>query len=219
EENTGFSKGNNIGMRESKYPFILLLNSDCFVTESALYDALNYFEQNPNCGLLGAKLILPNGRVQISNGYLYNPVNIFFWIAGLPWVAPIHPRKVMDKVSEVGWVMGAFFMLRREVFEKTGGFDENIFMYGEEVEWCKRIRDKGFKIFYVPSVVAKHLDKASSKADASGPFVKEIRGVMYFTQKHYKSWYPIVNLIVKIFLVVRIVFFGLRQDEVRVRAY
>ncbi len=228
KENTGFSKGNNIGMKESKYSFILLLNSDCYVNENILVDALKYFENNSDCSVLGCKLILPSGKPQISVGYLPNPINTIFWISGISKlffidkiVKPIHPNSisVIKQEAQVEWAMGAFFMLKRKVYEETGGMDENIFMYGEEVEWCKRIKDAGFKMFFVPKISATHLDKASSKGDLTKPLIAEFAGIKIYFKKHYRNWYPIISVIIKIFLIVRIIVFILIFDKQRVRAY
>ncbi len=228
KENTGFSRGNNIGMKKSKNPFILLLNSDAYVNKETLYLSLRYFEEKPECDVLGCKLILPNGKQQISVGYLPNPINTIFWISGLSklplvdlLVKPIHPNSVsaVNKEKKVEWAMGAFLILKREVFEKTKGFNEEIFMYGEEVEWCKRIKDMGFVMYFVPKISATHLDKASSKFNLEKPLINEFRGIKVYFRKHYRSWYSLISLIIKVFLLVRILIFGLLLDRQRVRAY
>ena len=82
-ENTGFSKGNNLIMKEVKTPYILLLNSDCYLEEESLYKALAYFRVNKNCDALGARLNYSTGNLQPSAGNLPNPLNIIFWILGL----------------------------------------------------------------------------------------------------------------------------------------
>lgn len=217
--NTGFSKGNNIGMKESKYPYILLLNSDCFLYEDTLVDALNYFKIREDCDMLGVRLILPSGKTQISVGYLPDPWNTMLWISGIGGSRPIHPRSVSGSEMQVEWAMGAFLMLKREVFEATGGFDEDIFMYGEEVEWCKRIKDKGFKVFYVPSIRADHIDKASSGGNIEKPLISEFKGIKVYYKKHYKNWYFFISLFIKLFLVIRIIIFGAMLNFPRVRAY
>src|SRR3989344_1633824 len=83
KENLGFSKGNNMAMRQAKNPFILLLNSDVYVEEESLYKALAYFRINLNCDVLGARLNYATGKLQPSCGDLPNPLNIIFWILGL----------------------------------------------------------------------------------------------------------------------------------------
>ncbi len=228
KENTGFSKGSNIGMRESKSPFILLLNSDVYLEEESLYKAMAYFRVNLNCDVLGCKLKYASGKFQPSAGNLPNLANSIFWILGisaLPIIGrltfPFHPnyQQFFSKAHQVGWVTGAFFMLKRKVFEKTSGFDENLFMYLEEVEWCKRIRDYGFKVWYTPQFEVVHLHGASSKSYPQVLYINELKGIKYFFKKHY----PIRSVLLKFFLVfgttLRIIAFSLLGKTKRARAY
>lgn len=218
KENTGFSKGNNLAMEKVKNPYILLLNSDVYVSEESLYKALAYFRVNLNADVLGARLTYSDGRLQPSAGELPNPLNIITWIFGL---SGFHPKNksYFKKAHRVGWVMGAFFLLKKEVFNKTGGFDENIFMYLEEVEWCKRIEDKGFKVWYVPNVEAVHLHGASSNFDLTKGFLNELKGIKYYLKKHYASLYLLIKLALIKGLILRIIAFSLLGKTKRAKIY
>lgn len=227
-ENTGFSKGNNIAMKASKSPFILLLNSDAYVEEESLYKLLAYFRVNLNCDVIGAKLKYGSGKLQPSAGSLPHPVNLIFWILGLslfPFlgklVSPFHPkdRGFFAKAHRVGWIMGAFFALKRKVFETTGGFDENLFMHMEEVEWCKRINDKRLKVWYVPQVEAIHLHAASTNFDLGAGFINELSGIKYYLQKHYPLFYWPTKLFLVLGLILRIIAFSLLGKTKRARIY
>ncbi|MDD5147290.1 MAG: glycosyltransferase family 2 protein [Candidatus Daviesbacteria bacterium] len=228
KENLGFGKGNNVCLRQSKYPYILLLNSDVYVEEESLYKALAYFRVNLNCDSLGARLNYANGELQPSCGNLPTPLNIFFWILGLSlipfvrrFVISFHPRdrKFFSKAHQVGWVMGAFFMLKREIYSKVGGFDENLFMHMEEVEWCKRIKDQGYKIWYVPQVSVVHLHGASTNFDLSSSFLNELKGIKYYLIKHYRYFYFPIKLVLIIGLVLRIIAFSLFAKTKRAKIY
>lgn len=218
QENTGFSKGNNIGMQKASEPYILLLNSDVYLEEESLYKALAYFRVNLNCDVLGAKLNFGSGKLQASAGPLPNPLNIIFWIFGL---SGFHPKgsSYFKKAQRVGWVMGAFLMLKKKVFAETGGFDENLFMYLEEIEWCKRITDKGFKIWYVPQAQAIHLHGASSNFDMTMGFLNEIKGIKYYLKKHHPIFYLPVKLFLILGLILRIIAFSLLGKTTRARVY
>ena len=226
--NTGFAGGNNIGMEASTKQHILLLNSDAYIEKDTIFKALQYFETHPDCAVLGCKLVLPDGRMQPSAGFLPTPLNTVLWISGLArfpffdkFARPIHPKDktFFTKAREVEWVMGAFFILKREVFEETHGFDGSIFMYGEEVEWCKRIRNKGLKTFYVPNFQITHLDKASSKFEVEKPLLNEIKGVVRFFKKHYAEKYPLIKAVLLISLCMRLMVFIILGKWQRVRAY
>lgn len=218
KENSGFSKGNNIGLRKAKNPFILLLNSDVYLQEESLYKALAYFRVNLNCDVLGAKLTYANGKFQPCAGPLPTPLNIIFWILGF---SGFHPKQnsYFKKARQVGWVMGAFFMFKQKVYEKTLGFDESLFMYLEEVEWCKRIKDSGFKIWFVPGVCAVHLHGASSNFDMSVGFLNELKGVKYFTLKYYRGYYFLTKLFLILGLILRIIAFSILGNTKRARIY
>jgi len=228
KENLGFGKGNNVCLKQSKYPYILLLNSDVYVEEESLYKALAYFRVNLNCDSLGARLNYASGELQPSCGDLPTPVNIFFWILGLsliPFIGRLvtsfHPRdrKFFSKAHQVGWIMGAFFMLKREIYSKVGGFDENLFMHMEEIEWCKRIKDQGYKIWYVPHIEAVHLHGASSSFDLSASFLNELKGIRYYLKKYYKSFYWPMKLFLIKGLILRVLVFSILGKTKRAKVY
>ncbi len=217
--NLGFSKGNNFVMKESQTPYILLLNSDVYLEEDSLYKALAYFRVNKNCDVMGAKLNYFTDKLQPSGGSLPTPAKIIFWILGLG--GGFHPKdkKFFSKAHPIGWIMGAFFMLKRKVFEKTSGFDENLFMHMEEVEWCKRIWGSGFKIWYNPRVEVVHLHGASTNFDLSASFLNELKGIKYYLLKHYKSSYILVKMFLLLGLILRIIAFSVLGKTKRARVY
>ncbi len=218
-ENTGFSKGNNIGMNKTKDPFILLLNSDVYLEEESLYKALAYFRVNLNCDVLGARLNYSDGRLQSSAGSLPNPLNLITWIFGLG--GSFHPKskKYFSKAHRVGWIMGAFFALRRKIFDQTQGFDENLFMHMEEVEWCKRIREAGYKIWYAPQIKVVHLHGASTNFDLTASFLNELRGIKYYLKKHYSFYYYPIKLFLILGLIFRVIIFSILKKKDRARIY
>lgn len=227
-KNLGFSKGNNLAFEKTTNEIVLFLNSDVFVEENTLEKALNYFQSNLNCDVLGPKLVFGNGAFQPSAGNLPDPVNIISWILGLSLIGglkqythPFHPnyKSFFENEKEVGWVSGAFLMLKREVFVKAGGFDGNIFMYLDEVELCKRIKKLGFKVWFNPQIKVVHLHGASSKSDPAFALVKELKGLKYYFTKHYKNSYLMVKLFLIIGLVLRIIAFSLLGKTKRARAY
>ncbi len=224
KENTGFSKGCNIGMKESKGTFLLLLNSDVYLEEESLYKALAYFRVNMNCDVLGVRLNYSDERLQPSAGNLPTPINLIFWIFGLslfPFISHFHPKNkaFFIKAHQVGWVMGAFLMLKRKVYETTSGFDENLFMHMEEIEWCKRIKDQGYKIWYVPQVEVVHLHGASTNFDLSASFLNELKGIKYYLKKHYNLFYPLAKLFLTVGLILRIVAFSILGKTQRAGVY
>ncbi|HJY98580.1 MAG TPA: glycosyltransferase family 2 protein [Patescibacteria group bacterium] len=220
KENTGFAKGNNIGLeasnKNSKY--VLLLNSDALVNPDTLKKSVEFMEKNPDCDVMGPRLKFANGRFQPSAGFLPKPFSIATWISGADLVPALshsirqfHPKykSFFEKTREVGWVMGAYFFARREVLEKTKGFDTTFFMYLEEVDLCKRIKDMGMKIFYTPDFEITHLDKASVGGDWRKPTIREIQGIAYYMKKYYKNHIWWLMPFIKLSLILRIIAFAL----------
>jgi GT2 family glycosyltransferase len=232
-KNTGFALGNNLGMaaanKDSK--FILLLNSDALVNKNTLSEAVKYFNTNIECDLLGCKLLLEDGSLQASGGYLPTPPSVVFWIWGFDlmpiinkYLKSVHPKNLhfYDNDKKLGWVMGAFLFMKYEVYEKTHGMDENFFLYMEEVEWCKRINDFGFNIYFTPKFEITHLDKSSSKKDPlkfRQIFVRELEGIIYFAKKYYPAHIFWLTPAIKLGLVLRVVAFSLVGNNDRKLAY
>lgn len=233
KENVGYTKGNNLGIKKanknSKY--YLFLNSDALVKKDTLLKSVNYMEQNNRCSVLGCKLKFEDNTLQYSAGYLPTPFSVFNWIMGLDLIPSVsrilpqfHPKydSYFNKDKKVGWVMGAFFFTRREVIKKTKGFDENFFMYTEEVEWCKRIEDADFEVWYTPSFEVVHLDKSSSIKDVSKIqkiFILEVLGVVYYLRKYYPNSINLMIPIIKMGLYLRSFAFYLLGNKMRHTAY
>lgn len=227
--NTGFSRGNNMAFSLSKFPIVLFLNSDVYVEQDSLAKALEYFK-NPNCDVLGPKLVFGDGSFQPSAGNLPTPLNTIFWILGVSLIPgireftnPFHPNYqsffASPTVVPCGWISGAFLMIKRSVFEKVGGFDEKIFMYLEEVELCKKVKDAGFRVWYTPQIKVTHLHGASSRFDPTQAFVRELKGLKVYFEKYYPGVYPIVKVFLILGLILRVIAFSLLGKTKRARAY
>lgn len=221
KENTGYSKGNNIAFQKTKYPLVLFLNSDVFVEAYSIEKAVQYFTEH-NCDILGVKLRFEDGTFQPSGGFLPNPLNVILWILGIGQIYnPFHPKSksFFEKERDVGWVMGAFFMIKKQVFEKIEGFDEDIFMYMDEVDLCKRAKIKGFKVCFTPSVEVIHLHRASSKDNPENVFTRELTGIKYYFEKYYPKHYPFTRVFLLLGLILRILAFSLLGKINRAKAY
>lgn len=232
-DDLGYGKGNNFGFKHTnpKNEYLLLLNNDAYVRKSTIADALRYFKENPSCDVLGCRLVYKDGKFQPSAGYLPTPLSVWAWIWGLdllPYIGglfkPVHPKNpgFFKSDREVGWVMGAFVFMKREVFEKTRGFDENFFMYMEEVEWSRRVRQAGFCICYTPKFTITHIGKASAFGDPNELakiFNMEIMGLVYYLRKHYPDQVPWLMPVIKIGVLARYLAFSLMGNKIRQQGY
>lgn len=231
--NFGYAKGNNLGFRRSNHQnkYLLLLNSDAYIEENTLADSLNYFDSNNECDVLGCKLILENGRLQPSAGNLPTPVNVWSWIWGLDLVPVVnrlftqfHPRdKGFFKTDrKVGWVQGAFLFMKRKVFVKTKGFDEKFFMYMDEVEWCRRVSNLGYSIFFTPGFSITHLDRASAHAipeKMAQTYSLEVIGLIYYLRKYYSGSLGLLLPLIKFGVSLRWLAFFILGNRIRTQAY
>lgn len=229
KENLGYGKANNQGMKIAKGEYILLLNSDTEIINKAVSKMVKWLEETREVGVVGCRLLYKDGRTQQSAGYLPRLSKIFFWqtfLDDLPILKNlIKPYQVSDinfyeKEHEVGWITGAFFLLRKEIFEKTGGFDENIFMYTEEVEWCLRIKKLGRKIFFTPFTFIYHLKSASPRDISENGIISEYRNLIYLFKKHKPRWEMIfLPLILRLGAFLRILRFSIIGDSKKVKIY
>lgn len=205
-ENVGFSKANNQAINLSKGRYVLLLNSDTIVKNSSIDTMIHFMDENKDVGASGCKVLLPDGSLdKACHRGFPTPSASFYYMSGLAKRFPDNPRLNgyhlchlnMNEVHEVDCLVGAFMLVRREAISQVGLLDESFFMYGEDIDWCYRIKATGWKIIYYPYVNIIHYKGASSR---KRPFkiVYEFHKAMYlFHRKHFAKRYPfIVNIIV-----------------------
>ena len=225
--NLGFGKANNLGAKKAKGKYLLLLNSDTIIIGNAIPEALKTLRKMPNVGVYSCRLMNEDKSVQPSGGYFPNLGNVFAWqffIDDLPLIGRLipsfHPKKSSyNGNKQMDWITGAFMLFPKKVFDKVGGFDENIFMYTEEMELCYRIKKLGYIIsyFYFPAII--HLGGASSGSVLA--LTSEIKYLIYFWEKHNPAWQlPIIKSFLYIGSLLRLLIFGIiKRDEKARRAY
>lgn len=148
EQRLGFSSNNNLVLERGKGRYLMLLNDDTLVLDSALDTLVHFMDANPRVGAVGSFLLNPDGSFQPAFALFPHPVIEAIWPV-MSWYHLLVRKR--DKPFAVGSVHGAAMLVRREVFEKVGGLD-TIFdpIYSEEVDWCYRIHQAGWQIYAVP---------------------------------------------------------------------
>jgi asparagine synthase (glutamine-hydrolysing) len=170
QENVGFGRANNQGMAVARGRWFLLLNSDAELIDDGIVELLRKVSREPTVGVAHCRLVSADGTMQHTT-YRFPSLRLAALDnLGLSRLLGARRRESLlggywDQSSErdVDAVAGAFMLLRREVYEETGGFDEGIFMYGEDIEWCARIHDRAWRVRYFPDVTVLHHDHASSE--------------------------------------------------------
>ena len=211
-ENQGFSKANNQAIKQAKGKYILLLNPDTIIQENTLYETISFFEENPNAGGLGVKMIDGNGNfLPESKRSLPKPSIAFYKIFGLSRLFPKSKRFGQyhlnymdeDEICEIDVISGAFLMTRKVIIDKIGMLDESFFMYGEDIDLSYRIQKSGYKNFYFPKTSIIHYKGESTKKTSVNYIFMFYNAMIIFVKKHYnqKKAKPLILIInIAIFL-------------------
>jgi GT2 family glycosyltransferase len=170
--NLGFAAANNLAIQQSSGRYVVLLNSDAFLCPGALAKAVEHMDREPRTGLGGGRLTGEDGSWQPSARQFPSVLNDFLSMTGLAHRFPKSKfwgradRTWADPLEEacVDWVPGAFSIIRASVLDEIGLFDENFFLYYEEVDLCRRIKGAGYAVRYWPDVVIVHLGGESAKS-------------------------------------------------------
>jgi hypothetical protein len=197
-ENAGFAKANNQGIRIARGRYVLLLNSDTIVERDTLETMLSFMDGHPEVGASGCKVVLPDGSLDKAcrRGFP-TPANSFYYAFGIAKLFPNHPRfngyqlghLDPDRDYPVDCLVGAFMLVRRETIEQVGGLDEQFFMYGEDIDWCYRIKLAGWRIHYYPYARIIHYKGASSRKKPFKILYEFHRAMWLFHRKHYRKRY------------------------------
>ena len=189
--NLGFSKGNNVAIKQAVGRYILLLNSDTEVRTDTLDLSISYMDERENVGAMGCKVMLPNGELDKACRRKFpNPWNSFLRLFGFKKISDYNINTPIDQETEVDAVMGAYMMVPKSVIDKVGMLDEEYFMYGEDLDWCWRIKEAGYKIMYYPAAEITHYKYGSSKLVPFKMIRMAHNAMKIFYRKHYAKQYP-----------------------------
>lgn len=218
-QNVGFSKANNIAVKKSEARYVLFLNPDTVVPDKTLDRIIDFMDQHPQTGAATCKVLLPNGKIdQASHRGFPTPWRTFTHFSGIwrlfPksnfWNGYYLGSSDLSKVHKVDVIAGAFMFVRREAGQDVGWWDEDYFFYGEDIEFCFQLNEKGWAVYYCPDVSILHLKgvsggikKISKEITTADKETKKIatqhrfNAMKIFYNKNYKNKYPfLVNLII-----------------------
>ncbi|OGH12452.1 MAG: hypothetical protein A2857_06260 [Candidatus Levybacteria bacterium RIFCSPHIGHO2_01_FULL_36_15] len=193
EKNLGFAGGMNKAVLHSNGKLILFINSDTVVNDRNIIRMVNLMEMDEKIGVLGGQMLDSKGIKELSAGRFYNLMNVFLLAVGFERIANV--RFSPEKNEDVDFVSGGFMMVRKDVFISVGEFDENFFMYVEDMELCFNIKKSGFKIMFYPYAKIKHHKHGSSSR--SFAVVNIYKGILYFYRKHKsrRSYFMVKSLL------------------------
>ena len=182
EKNGGFAYAMNEGLKIAKGSYLVIMNSDCALI-SDLDDMINFMDCHPEIGAIAPQMKDPNGNIQ-DTARPYVTLPRYLWRQTKRIIG--HKTSILDtdmnynKIQTVDWLIGAFIMVSRKAYEATGGLDESYFLYAEDLDWCTRIRQKGWEIVYYPKAIITY--KGTRRARYNSKYAK------IFIQSHIRYW-------------------------------
>jgi GT2 family glycosyltransferase len=191
--NGGFAFGCNAGWREGKAPFVLFLNPDATLDVESLDQLVGVLAADSRVGAVGPKLVSTNGSLILSQRRYPRLRSTY---AEALFLHRVWPRAewVSESVRALGayerpgapeWLSGTCLLVRRDALERVGGFDERFFLYCEEIDLCRRLREAGFEIRYEPTAVCYHVGGASAPRPTLLPVLAQSR--VRYAQKHFSA--------------------------------
>lgn len=169
-DNLGFSKANNIGIRASSGRYVCLINSDVIVLEGCIGGLVKFMDRNTLVGMAGPRILNPDKTIQYSCRHFPTVWNNVCQIVGIDRIfpktqffsEPIMRYFTYDSIKTVDVLSGCFWMVRREALDQVGLLDEDFFIYGEDIDWCRRFHNVGWDVVFYPEAEAIHFGGASS---------------------------------------------------------
>ena len=195
-ENLGFAKGNNVAIRQCGGRHIALVNPDVIVFPGCLDALADFLDENPKVGDVGPKVFNPDMTMQSTCRRFPTLWNNFCSASRLEslfkgnrFFAGEHMFYFShDRTLPVDVIVGCFSMIRRETFDEVGLLDEDLFMYGDDVDWCRRARNAGWQVVFYPGGQAIH-DRGKTTAAYPVRFaIAQQRSVLHYWSKHHGFW-------------------------------
>lgn len=227
KKNHGFGQNNNFGMRVAKGRYVLLLNSDTEIIDKKIFrQMIAWMDAHPEIGVASCALLNPDKKtLQGSGGYFPTLPRVFAWMSFLDdlpgidaLVRPYHPlhgwspfykgEGYFKKPHQQDWLTGAYYLMRKEAMDEVGLFDEDFFLYVEEVELSYRFIKAGWEIWYLPKWKIVHYGQVTIGSERA--LVYELENLKLFYKKHYPDWQlPVLTLILKFGVLLRTILYTL----------
>jgi GT2 family glycosyltransferase len=217
EENVGFGAANNQALKIARGKYFLLINPDTIVKENTFNEMISFFKKVPDAGIAGCKVLNPDGTLQLAcrRGFP-GPWTSFTKVMGLSKIFPkskLFARYNLtyldeNQTYEVDAVSGAFMMMRRELYEKIGGFDSQFFMYGEDLDLCYRSQKNGFKVYYLHTTEVIHFKGESTKRSSLDETKVFYDAMHLFVRKHFSTSFLIESILQSAIILRKLIAFA-----------
>jgi GT2 family glycosyltransferase len=217
KENVGFARANNQAIALSRGRYVLLLNSDAVLEPGGVQEMVRFMDRHPEVGITGGQLLNPDGSFQGSYcdfPTLLSELALLTRVSSIifPSSYPSYPVQRSQEPRPVDWVSGAFLMARSTAIAQVGPLDPDYFMYTEETDWCFRMRQRGWSVWYLPAARVRHWGGQSSQ---NTPRLK--RGQLYGSKRRFMRKYrgefvaTVYEAAVRFFSVLKLGFWAVRS--------
>ncbi len=218
--NLGFAKGNNLAAKKATGKWLLFLNSDTEIMPGTIKEMNDFLSNHPKAGIGSCNLLNPDGTIQQQGGYLPRLTTVAFWalfLDDLPILSQFLPSYQLRRKSffsgnpkKTGWVAGTAMWVLKDLWKKLEGFDESLFMYGEDVELCLRADKLNWDVSLNPKASVVHIGKVGGGKWIQG----EINGLKHIFKIHKPSWeMPLLKTILGLGMISRWLIFGILKDN------
>ncbi|HEU5316711.1 MAG TPA: glycosyltransferase family 2 protein, partial [Chloroflexota bacterium] len=198
QQNRGFGAGCNTGIRATHAPLVLLLNPDCRLAPGSVGGLLRFMQSHPRAAVAGGRLRYGDGSFQHSAFRFPTLWQVLLDLFPLDWrladsaLNGRYPRGWDGRAFQIDHPLGALMCVRRSAIDTVGLFDEDFFMYAEEVDWCLRFKRAGWEIWHCPEALAVHLGGQATRQHADAMFVQLHRSRFRLFAKHYPAWFSVM---------------------------
>jgi len=210
-ENVGFARAVNQGIAATIGAHVLILNPDCFIEHGSLAALIGYLRAHPRTGVVGPRMTGRDGKLQYSARSFPDPLTFLFNRYSL--LTRLFPGNRFSRryllsdwdhasVRPVDWLSGACLMVRRTAIDQVGPMDEAYFMFNEDVDWCRRMKQGGWEVVYVPEAMIHHDIGASRRKVAAKVIVERHRGMIHYFHKYHPS-NPVVTFLADTLIQLR----------------
>lgn len=218
-DNLGYTKGNNLGFEKAQGRHLFLLNPDTVILGDALAKMVAYLDANPDTGIIGPFTLNTDGTTQSTRRRFPTPLLAYFEST---WLQPFAPKRLIDQyyvndkpllsTVDVDWVQGSALMARREVYEQIGGLDEGYIMFSEELDWCKRAKQAGWRVvFLCTAQIIHHSGQSTAQVTARKHIHFQESKLRYFHKYHGRATADRLRLFLLINYYVQIGIEGLKS--------
>ena len=210
EVNLGFGKGCNLAEKEATKPYLFFINPDTVISRDSFREMLKFMHEHPEAGTVGCRILNEDGSIQWACRRSFP--TIISAVSKTIGLAALFPKNKTlasynmtfadpDEMIEVDAISGSFFCIRRDVYEQLNGFDEDFFMYGEDLDLCFRTKLMGLKNYYTPVTNILHFKGQSCRTRRWKSYVDFYQAMLIFVKKH-KDLYFVPNFLVSFGIVL-----------------